>query len=319
MKKNYRVTHINNKKTKEEFLKNVFDYLDTNPNTPIDIFEAEFKEIQEYTVGVLYATATSEITYSVSIGYHRKVEYYENNTRKEKIVTDWRPITGTYSDTSSYAMLEEGNDGMYIALSSVIYESDESNWEYTGEEVEVSDSDIDDALGYCASITAHHAEMELPGDEQKQFCPSLVHQEVDDILYFKLPCYSIQYIYKGETYTIRGVAINTKTVELNAECPVSANTISSLKENGTPEIVKLREQKDSKWKEVKLFGIVAVLTLGLIIPAIIFGFLTYKKYKEFKQVTDNLDNVLDEFEQKLSSIKHEQYERKLKQYNLVEE
>ena len=216
-------------------------------------------------------------------------------------------------------MLEEGNDGMYSALSSVIYESDESNWEYTGEEVEVSDSDIDDALGYCASKTALHAESDLPGDEHKQFRPSLVHQEVDDILYFKLPCYSIQYVYKGETYTIRGAAINTKAVELNAECPVSANTISSLKENGTPEIAKLREQKDSKWKEVKLFGIIAFLTFGLIIPAVIFGFLTYKKYKELQQITQKLNDVLEQFEQKLSSIKHEQYERKLKQYNLVEE
>ena len=99
--------------SKDDFLRELIIELGTRNSTPVDVVDADFKEVKESIREVIVCTAQVEGTCTASIGYDRQEPYTDYETYKEKVgdtyvtrqraVTKYRTVTDWQIFQTQYA------------------------------------------------------------------------------------------------------------------------------------------------------------------------------------------------------------------------
>lgn len=269
-----RVYTIKKEFSKEAFLRDVMVKLASNPDTPIDVVNASFDEVQESVREAILCSAHVETDYTASIGYDRIEEYWDKekkteyvngqryehyvDVKKTRTVTDWQPHSGHISGDATRVALNEDNSWADLddsKLVSAIKGADENNIVEKGEAT-VNSSGLDRVKSECAwSI---HWDIRYPGDHHKDehYSDDI---SVSTIECFKLPFYSVQFTYKGKKYSASAFACGP--INVTTEFP--------------PDNVNIVEVAEKDTKKYKTASIISWISFGVLF-AFSFGMLFAK-------------------------------------------
>lgn len=240
--------------TKEEFLRQVLIGLTEDDASPADIMEAKFGEVNEFTEELLQVITNCTVNYSGSVGYDRQEQYVDKmgsyktvhageryiqdgvekiaqvdgqvyvDVVKTRTVTDWRPHSGTYNAQESMAVLNKDVDDS--AMTSLLIGAIKSSKQ---ESISKSGSSTVNAAAYKEALAECIAKAEFgvswPGDHVKDKSFSTTHDEPETIC-FIVPCYVVEFEYKGKKFTAKGAAIG-KANELH-ETPEAAEDVNTV-------------------------------------------------------------------------------------------
>ncbi|MBR2043185.1 MAG: hypothetical protein IJ946_02475 [Clostridia bacterium] len=303
---------------KEEFLRELIIELGLNTGTPVDVVDAEFKDVKESVKEVIVCTANVEGTCRASVGYDRQEPYTDYETYREKVgdsyvtrqravtkyrtVTDWQPYTAPYSGKATCAAYnsEEYDDtGIVEAIKTANKESIVEKGE-----AEVDSIGLSNAIAACKANVESSA-LRLPGDRQRDTVYSS-EAEIQLLSCYKLPCYEVVYTYKGEEYYAFSFACGD--INIYSETPDNDIDITSVVKEKTEGLEKTKKRS---WMLFTISMIAAtILCLSFdfpwLFPIPIILLLKAKKdsdrySKEYSEYSDSLSKNIAE--SKVSAIK----------------
>ena len=221
--------------THTDFLRALLIKLASNSNTPDDVCNATFGTVKESFKEVISCQSHVECDYSASVGYDRKEEYwdkekkynsttkqyYYEDVKKTRTVTDWKPHSGHISGDASCLAFNEEPARTSLAEHTRIAETfltllDEDLVE-EGKAV-VSHGGLETAKNNCEMWVI--SDIRLPGDHSKDLRTN-ASVEVKNINCFILPFYELDFTYNGKTYHASGFACGKP----NAESELPPNNV----------------------------------------------------------------------------------------------
>lgn len=225
--------------SEKEFLRQACISLAHDEATPADIFKSDFSQVTKSYQQMLGVDAEVTLNYSASIGYNRTEEYFdtvreydanlqrqvEKKVKKTRTVTDWSPISGTYSSNArSYVLNDDKlNDDRFNTKNPSVLDccyrfEDSYNKVKDSSVFNVEDIDFEtdypknvsqNALTFAKTICVSQASVDcqeaLPGDVCKDFSSSNICKP-EKISCIVAPEYSLKYTYEGKDYTKKAFA-----------------------------------------------------------------------------------------------------------------
>ena len=315
--------------TPEQFAREAYIHLFSDPQTPQDIHKADFLPVVTEYPQFTFLIGDYALNYTVDIGHYRKEQYIDVQTRyvdgktikeqvvKTRTVTDWTPFSGSYRRedviTFGAVSLPEKSDIHFdfeedevLALQRYFAEHGSDGLECYDESgiaeriVPPSSADTQRAMERKAEELAYDCKQSLPGDTYQNFAYS-VSSTAKDVDWMMAPEYALGFTYEGENYEVRSFASEIRT-----------RLSKSPQQNAQREIEEeLRSQK-KKTLWLPMLGIAALyflfLLLGiedyvvlLVVAAIIYAVLHYKYWnRKVKQATTEL--VKERQEEKLQHL-----------------
>lgn len=315
--------------TPEQFAREAYIHLFSDPQTPQDIHKADFLPVVTEYPQFTFLIGDYALNYTVDIGHYRKEQYIDVQTRyvdgktikeqvvKTRTVTDWTPFSGSYRRedviTFGAVSLPEKSDIHFdfegdevLALQRYFAEHGSDGLECYDESgiaeriVPPSSADTQRAMERKAEELAYDCKQSLPGDTYQNFAYS-VSSTAKDVDWIMAPEYALGFTYEGENYEVRSFASEIRT-----------RLSKSPQQNAQREIEEeLRSQK-KKTLWLPMLGIAALyflfLLLGiedyvvlLVVAAIIYAVLHYKYWnRKVKQATTEL--VKERQEEKLQHL-----------------
>ena len=295
----------------ETFLRQVLIHLGTLKDAPMDLVDAEFKEVRKSVKEVLCCTAYVKGTCTASVGYDRKEPYTDYETYTEKVgdrfvkkqrpvtkyrtVTDWRPFNTQYAGQMICTVYNSGGDCSDDGrIATALRTIQESSYE-AGGEATVNKKAFDSAIAFCER-KIEKKNVSFPGDHVRD--KNYQSQStVEKLVCFKLPYYEVTYTYKGEEYTAGAFACGAITVA--SEHPSSDVDVTAIVKEKTKEL-----EKKQKISWYLFFG--SAIVGFILIFAVKFAWmwpisaalllLSMKSSKEYKKAytecSDSLSNDL---------------------------
>ena len=285
--------------SKEEFLRKLLIELASSSNTPVDVVNAKFGEVEESVREAIVCSAHIEMDYSASIGYDRQEtywtkekkynsstkQYYYVDVEKTRTVTDWRPFSSHISGDKTAAAFNESYSGIYDndTIADVIKSTNSDSIVARGE------ADLDYAgLEAAKKNCAFFLEMDIsyPGDHHKDTRTN-ADVTVESISCYKLPYYTVEFTYNGKKYSASGFACGRPNIK--AELPPNDVNIDAEVKKKTEKSEKI---KSGIWTGfigsfiltcvMCYFGApwVCVLPIGALIAAIYFNVKYNNEYNE---------------------------------------
>ncbi len=254
----------------EEFFAEALMQIAQEKNTPDDIFIAgEFEPIKTIYCQYLSASGNVDMSYSATIGYDRKEEYYEKekkykdgrayyeNVKKTRTVTDWQPFSSTYKGNHTGTVNNDGQEGTdkfdyFTRCVDKAIEYD-TNTSKSPAPLPPTGNSVEDLKWSIESSASAHCRYSLPGDHNKDFTSSGI-VDLTTIESHVAPRYLFDYTYKDNKYN------------------VGAHTVKESKiQYTTPSAAKENEKEIENQKTVKIFNIATFCTLLFaILSAILF-------------------------------------------------
>ena len=300
--------------SKEDFLRALLIKLGSDENTPNDVCNAKFGEVNETVREVIFCSAHVESDYSASIGYDRKEEYWDKeekrdsngnkyfvDVKKTRIVTDWQPHSGHIGGDATCLAFNDGDDRFAMdeheRLVPVLKAIDTKNIVEKGEAT-VSYGGLEAVKSNCEFFV--EMGIRYPGDHHKDERSNAV-TDVKELCCYKLPYYEVEFEYNGVKYTASGFACGVPEVE--TELPpnnvnISATLDAECKPYKTKMIVGWVCFGVSFVLASALYGIAAILNLlWILVPVtLVIAILLTKKGNKFynerkKQLTDDNNKV----------------------------
>lgn len=301
----------------EQFAREAYIRLFSDPQTPVDIHKADFLPVvTEYPQFTVFS-ADYVLNYTVDIGHYRKEQYVDYQTKtvdgktvkepvvKTRTVTDWSPLSGEYkrNDVTTFGAVSLPNksgihtdfedDEVYALRKhfSVCGSSGLERYEKSGFSVQVvppSAADTKRAMNRKAKDLAYDCQQSLPGDTHSNFSYS-VSAKAKDVDWMVMPEYALGFSYESERYEVRSFA-----------CEANARLSKTPQQNAQREIEdEMRSQKrKTLWLPIAgLFALFLLLSLigvddfeiilGLI--GVVYAILHYKYWNsKVKQATAEL-------------------------------
>ena len=252
MSKLSNIERINKEHTKDEFLRDVLIQLALKETTPTDIFNSQFQSVEEKEAEYLMVSAEVNVSYSCTVGYDKKVEYYEDGRKKTRTVTNWKPFSGTNASEETVFEGNGANAEEYAwdnEVRSFIYScKKESFMEYTGKEINVNTNALERAKKSCISSCFYR--VSLPGDHQKDKDYSGV-ANVTEISCVVIPEYSTEYRYQDQNYKAKAFACGT--LISNVDAPSIASDVD-----------KEGKEKTKIFKFSAIGALIAGITLNVL-------------------------------------------------------
>lgn len=270
----------------QQFLRNVLIGLSKDEKSPANIMNAKFGKVTEFNSEFLVLSADVDVYYSGSCGYDRQEEYitqafrsvregdyykYRGVTKRAtsdtmvymdvvetKIVTEWRPHSGTLSSNKTMCGLNEDNRDRELEK---LYPS---AWQEVKDEsvleegtASVNFSAYESVLEDCKSMASR--EVHWPGNHHKDTIYS--YKTTEKLLEcYIVPCYMVEFEYNGKKYRARGLAIG-KANEVHdvPEADAKVESIADIEKRRVENVIKA--EKPLKFR--KLFKTFAVI-MGLV-------------------------------------------------------
>ena len=302
---------IKPKISEKEFLKKILLKLANDENTPVDIFDLKFDEVElKYNRSVFLVEETIQTSYLGSIGYNRKELYWDEEKKydsngnsyidkvmKTKIITDWKPYEGEGIQTA-YAYMDDLRAARYDIChknnmiesavdakmegekysKNILTQIDQNELEL--EEVEVKCSPGTKSiwattLSVCEKIIKldlfSYYQKKLPGDIKKL---DYTHKtlEVKKFICYSVPEYTVKYTYNGKEYKCTMDAIPSS--DLYCEIPKmdNLNSSSSVKSDEQEIIEETKKQTAIKFNLIKISW---ALAFGGLLVAFILCFIKF--------------------------------------------
>ena len=262
--------------SKDDFLRELIIELGIQNSTPVDVVDAEFKEVKESVREVIVCTAKVEGTCTASVGYDRQEPYIDYETYKEKVgssyvtrqravtkyrtVTDWQIFQTQYSGEATCAAynsdeFELDDSEIVSAIKSV----NKNSITETGE-AEVNPTGLASAIAACELKVEWNA-VKFPGDRHKdQKYDS--NSDVLSLTCYKMPYYEVVYTYNGNDYSACCFACGD--INIFSQTPPNDIDITAVVKEKTE---KLEKTQKLSWRlfTVSLIA-AAVLCIGLKFP-----------------------------------------------------
>ena len=272
--------------TEQQFLRNVLISLSKDTESPANIMKAKFGKVVEMQAEFLVMSANVEVNYSGSCGYDRKEEYQTTESKyvregeyytckgvtkraayngsvqvdviKTRTVTDWSSHSGTIQTDKAVALLNNDKaDKQLEHLFPTAFK--EAKDESVLEEgvADVNATAYKSAIKECERSATW--DVNWPGDHQKNEsynCKS----DVQSVMCYIVPCYTVEFEYNGKKYRARGLAIG-KINEVH-EVPApdgKAETIEMIEKRRKRRV----GEAEKPLKIKKMFVIIAVI-MGII-------------------------------------------------------
>lgn len=299
--------------SKDDFLRELIIELGTKNNTPVDVVDADFKDVRESVREVIVCSAQVEGTCTASVGYDRQEPYTDYETYREKVgdsyvtrqravtkyrtVTDWQIFRTQYAGEATCAAYnsdEFGYDdsGIVSAIKSAKNDSIVGKGEAT-----VNLTGLARAIATCES-QVEWGSVTFPGDRHKDVNYNS-NSDVQSLSCYKLPYYEVVYTYNGKDYTACCFACGN--INIRTETPPKDIDITAVVQEKTENLEKAKKRS---WTLFTVSLIVAaVLCIALkfawLFPIPIVLLLKAKKdseaySKEYKACSDSLSkNVAD--------------------------
>lgn len=287
----------------EEFKRNAYIELYSKVDTPVNIDDCNFGEpYVEYThYGVV--TANHTLNYSVDIGHDRTEQYvayetkysngksYKERVIKERTVTDWTPISGTYSErewgvikldshnkqniSDSYVTIEGFNFENYLdtAWDEGVIKKYEA-CDYDEDPLMLSEDDIDDTIDAAAEKVAWSCECGLPGDSNKNFNYS-VKSELVKVESISCKEYVLPFEYDGKPYEVKGYC---STSNVRTEFCPKVDAYGEQREKNGKKDDKVAKFGCATTIAISIIGIILGIVLqnialSVLVPLIAFGLM----------------------------------------------
>ena len=248
--------------TKEEFLRQLLIKLGTHKETPMDVVDAEFQEVQVSQREVILCTTYVEGDCNASIGYDRQEPYiaYENYQEKigdkyvtkqrpvtkYKTVTDWHPFHTRFSGKATCVTCNNPADkGGNVELAMKTFNTGSAVVEGTAE---VNKQSLAHVMSLC-EIHVRAQEVSFPGDHHKDERYN-TSRSLEHLSCCILPYYEVTYTYNGKSYKAGAYACGE--LSISAEYPPSDLNITELVEE------KTQTQKAAEKSAWFIYGIAMV-------------------------------------------------------------
>lgn len=219
---------IKAEKSSNEFLRESFIGLAVDTDIPKDIFQSTFdKVVTEYksyaNIGIYMI-----ISYSVSIGYDKtekhkstvrtfdpKTNKYRNEVDyRYEVVTDYKPYQGSKEFTYSEALCldscqVEGAQTSPDQISNWISKQEKCDYDSSKiNNLNASEEQINSVAVNCYKFSKEKIKSSLPGDRYKDF--SSTNKYKDNVEFYIVPQYNLNYIYKNFNYKIQSIGGNSE-------------------------------------------------------------------------------------------------------------
>lgn len=315
--------------TPEQFAREAYIHLFSDPQTPQDIHKADFLPVVTEYPQFTFFLGDYSLNYTVNIGHCRKEQYIDYQTRyvdgktikeqvvKTRTVTDWTPFSGNYHRedvlTFGAVSLPEKSDkpsgfeeDEVLALRRYFAEHGSDGLECYEESgiveriVPPGSADTRRAMERKAEELADDCKQTLPGDTYQNFTYS-VSATAKDVDWMMVPEYALGFSYEGIYYEVRSFASEIRT-----------RLSKAPQQNAQKEIEEDLHSQKKKTLWLPMLGIAALyflfLLLGiedyvvlLVIAAIVYAVLHYKYWnRRVKQATTEL--VKERQEEKLQHL-----------------
>lgn len=299
--------------SKDDFLRELIIKLGTNGKTPVDVVDADFKEVKESVREVIVCTARVEGVCTASVGYDRQEPYTDYETYREKIgdtyvtrqravtkyrtVTDWQIFRTQYAGDATCAAYnsdEFGYDdsGIVSAIKSIKKNSIVEKGEAT-----VHSNGLARARAACETNVELDS-ISFPGDRHKDVNYNST-SDIQNLNCYKLPYYEIVYTYNGKEYTAGCFACGE--MNINAELPPNDIDITTIVREKTQH---LEYQHKKAWMLFTISLIAAAimciaLKFAWLFPIPIILLLKAKKtseayHEEYNSCSNDLSNNVTE-------------------------
>ena len=299
--------------SKDDFLRELIIELGTKNNTPVDVVDADFKDVRESVREVIVCSAQVEGHCTASVGYDRQEPYTDYETYREKVgdryvtrqravtkyrtVTDWQIFRTQYAGEATCAAYNSDefgydNSGIVSAIKSVKNDSIVEKGEAT-----VNSTGLARAIAACES-QVEWSSVTFPGDRHKDVNYNS-NSDVQSLSCYKLPYYDVAYTYNGKDYAACCFACGN--INIKTETPPNDIDITAIVQEKTENLEKVKKQS---WTLFTLsLIVVAILCIALkfawLFPIPIVLLIKAKKdseaySKEYKACSDSLSkNVAD--------------------------
>lgn len=214
-----KVFRLKKEVTKDDFLRDILISLSKDDKAPVNVLDAKFGEIEEFTKEIIALQCDVSVNYSGSVGYDRQEEYWDKekkrdsngntyyaDVKKTRTVTDWKPHSGTYDSKQGKYILNE-NDNDELGFASLV-SSQISNVK-DKDIIEADDVPVDqEALrsGIHSCEFSGTLGVRWPGNHHKDEN----YSESSEITFLQcmiVPFYEVIFEYGGKKYRAIGAAI----------------------------------------------------------------------------------------------------------------
>lgn len=309
--------------SKDVFLREVLIKIGINEDTPLDVVEAEFGEVNETMREVIVCTASVTGTCTASVGYDRQESYIDYETYREKVgnsyVTRQRPVT-RYRTVTDWQIFQTPYVGEATCAA---YNSDAYGFDDSGivkaiktvsrDRVVAEGTATVNPTGLARAVAACEGNVEssqviFPGDRHKDV-QYHSESEIQCVSCYKLPYYDVTYTYKGEEYVACGFACGE--ISIRAATPPKDVDITELVKEETADLEK---QKSIAWKCFTVSLIVTaalclLLKFGWLFPVPIVLLLRAKK--DSKTYSDAYEACSARYSKEFAKVKVEAVEEAL--------
>lgn len=227
---NVRFYEIKKTISEEDFIRTIIVGLGTSKETPADVFDGEFGEVNCERQHFVSVGGTAKVYTNASIGYdHEEKELKYNNITNKleesyETVTDWRPYQSTYFDENAVGFSENvenpsfADSSAFRDMLSRVKGDEVISIDEVSDEIlkkkgfgEIKDEAVKFSIEDMKASAIQKSEESLPGDRYRDFSAS---SEIDAEYSenYIVSCHNMTYTYSGEPYHLKAYA--------NGECVV---------------------------------------------------------------------------------------------------
>ena len=312
--------------SKDDFMRQLLVELGTKSNTPVDVVDAEFKEVTESVKEVIVCSASVEGNCTASVGYDRQEPYTDYETYREKVgdsyvtrqravtkfrtVTDWKIFQTEYSGNATCAALNSDETTMDNSrIVNAIKSADTDSIVAKGDAT-VNSVGLREVLSTCETNVEISA-VNFPGDHHKD---TQYHStsEIQSLSCYKLPFYEVIYTYKGKNYTASSFACGN--INIYATTPPIDIDITTVVQEKTACFEKTKKQS---WT---LF-VISLIVASILCIALKFAWLFFipillliKTKKDHDTYEREYKNCSDSFSKNISQSKLSALQKSLEKH-----
>ena len=302
------VVTVEKETSKEEFLRKLLIELASSFKTPVEVVKAKFGEVEESVREAIVCSSHIEMDYSASIGYDRQEtywtkekkynsstkEYYYVDIQKTRTVTDWQPFCGHISGDKTAAAFNEPHSGIYDndVIADVIKSTNDNSKIVMGDAV-VDYAGLEAAKKNCEFFL--EMDIRYPGDHHKD-TTTYSNVTVEGITCYKLPYYTVEFIYNDKKYTASGFASGNPNIK--TEFPSSDLNVEEQVKEATEKMQKLTSRLWIAFGVTFIFACImcyfgapwlCILPVGALVAAIYFNKKYFDEYNEkIKSLTTDI-------------------------------
>ena len=297
MKEQTNFFEIKNSMSKDEFLRRSFIALTENRESPLDILDADFDVIKDFTREFIICKCNVHLNFSGSVGYDRQETYvdYEKKwdydlkmevTRpvtKTRTVTDWRPHSGDIdSEEMSYVFNGDVDEDRELtqAFPEAVKEVKAEDLQHRPDLV-VNYHAQEEALDDCRR--GSHYRVRWPGDHYRD---ESYHETVSnvDITGYSVPCYNLEFSYHGHSGSLRGYALTGMLPLVDLPSGLEEKSVQSEKDKRDAETKEKVDEKmkvRSGFKKGFIAGLIMTIVGGIVAASTLFSILLYLIQQNF--------------------------------------